>query len=315
MNEDGEFSDESANMVEEFIVELPWYDVVVEESGLNFTTEVALHSYTRDPSLVCVDSGANIPVFKKKVGQGCLIPVENRSVGTAASGSKLRINGLFKCGLIKEIRLCPDSAANLLPTNDSNDCGCSVLLEKIDGVYSCIITADPHGDPFIIDCVRDNGLWWITEQQFLDIVVERNGLTVEEFERREIEQSAWVAELSRKRGNFSDRRGTDEHIDDQMFMNRMTEYILMETDRWGKAGERSELRALQVELWLQLATPSGNRIARRAGNEKGNLPAFSMQDELDLDELLRQELRVRPHNSRKPTWRLYFCGYSGVCQL
>ena len=147
------------------------------------------------------------------------------------------------------------------------------VVRKNDGVYSCIITADPHGDPFIIDCVRDNGLWWITEQQFLDIV-ERNGLTVEEFERRKIDQSAWVAELSRKRGKFSDRRGTTEEIDDQMFMNRMTEYILMETDRWGKAGERNDLRVLQVELLLQMATPSGDRIARHAGIEKGCLPVY-----------------------------------------
>ena len=166
------------------------------------------------------------------------------------------------------------------------------MLEKIDGVYSCIFTADPHGDPFIIDCVRDNGLWWITEQQFLDIV-ERNGLSVEEFERREIEQSAWVAELSRKRGKFSDRRGTDELIDDQIFMNRMTEYILMETDRWGKAGERNDLRVLQVESWLQMSTLSGDRIARRAGIEQGCLPVYSMQDKLDLDDLLRQELRAQ----------------------
>ena len=77
-----------------------------------------------------------------------------------------------------------------------------MLLEKVDGVYTCKITADPHGEPFIIDCVRDNGLWWITELQFLDIV-ERNGLSVKEVERRENEDDdedkAWVAELSRKR--------------------------------------------------------------------------------------------------------------------
>ncbi len=87
----------------------------------------------------------------------------------------------------------------------------------------------------------------ITEQQFLDIV-ERNGLSVEEVERRENEDDdedkAWVAELSRKRGRFADRTGTDIEVDDQMFINRMTEFILMETDQFGHAGDRSELRAI-----------------------------------------------------------------------
>ena len=94
--------------------------------------------------------------------------------------------------------------------------------------------------------------------------------------------------------------GEDEHIDDQMFMNRMTEHILMETDRWGKAGERNDLRVLQVESWLQMATPSGDRIARRAGIEKGCLPVYSMKDKLDLDELLRQELRAQRREFLNP---------------
>ena len=109
-----------------------------------------------------------------------------------------------------------------------------------------------------------------------------------------------MAELSRKREKFSDRRGTDEVIDDQIFMNRMTEYILMETDRWGKAGERNDLRVLQVELWLQTSTPFGDRIARRAGIEQGCLPVYSMQDELDLDDLLRQELRAQQREFLNP---------------
>ena len=46
MNEDGDFSDESANMMEEeFIDKLP--DLIVEESGIKCSTEIALHSYTR----------------------------------------------------------------------------------------------------------------------------------------------------------------------------------------------------------------------------------------------------------------------------
>ena len=180
MNEDGDFSDESANMMEEEFLSEP--DQIVEESGIKCTTEIALHSFSRDPSLVCVDSGANIAIFKKKVGRGRSRQVTNRSISTAASGSRLRVHALFECGLINEVRLCPDAAANLLPTNDINDCGCSVLLEKVDEIYTCKITADPHGEPFIIDCVRDNGLWWITELQFLDIV-ERNGLSVEKVER------------------------------------------------------------------------------------------------------------------------------------
>ena len=115
---------------------------------------------------------------------------------------------IVRMWLIKEVRLChSDAAANLLPTNDINDCGCSVLLEKVDEIYTGKITADPHDEPFIIECSRDNGLWWITELQFLDIV-EQTGLSVEEVERRENEDDdedkAWVAELARKRGRFTD---------------------------------------------------------------------------------------------------------------
>ena len=75
-----------------------------------------------------------------------------------------------------------------------------------------------------------------------------------------------------------------------MFINRMTEFILMETDQFGHAGDRSELRAIQVALWLQMATPSGDRLARLSGNEKGCLPEYSMDDELDLNQLLFKKM-------------------------
>ena len=70
MNEDGDFSDESANMLEEEYIDKEFYDVVTEESGIKYSTEVALHSYTRNPSLVCVDSDANTSRIKlDKVAQ------------------------------------------------------------------------------------------------------------------------------------------------------------------------------------------------------------------------------------------------------
>ena len=96
MNEDGDFSDESANMMEEeFIDGLP--DLIVEESGIKRSTEIALHSYSRDPSLVCV----NIAILKKKVGRGRSRQVTNRSISTALFECGLRVNALFECGSSK----------------------------------------------------------------------------------------------------------------------------------------------------------------------------------------------------------------------
>ena len=60
----------------------------------------------------------------------------------------------------------------------------------------------------------------------------------------------------------------------------------METDWYGHAGDRSELRAIQVALWLQMATPSGDRLV----TEKGCLPEYSMDDELDLNQLLFKKM-------------------------
>jgi len=65
---------------------------------------------------------------------------------------------------------------------------CSVLFDMINGVMVCHIIAressfgGSHGRCFIINCVTLNNLWWICEDQMLDII-HRRGFPVHEAQR------------------------------------------------------------------------------------------------------------------------------------
>ena len=230
MNQDGDFdSGDSSNMVEEFL-----NSEDVEDAGLSRgAEEVVLQAVEdRDPTLVCVDTGANIPICKEIPGIADDVRhVEKKNIGTAKHGGMLRVNNLFNLGMLRNVRHCPDARANILNGNSIVDCGCEARLYGSKGNYRCEIVrkgaAEGLGEEydFIIPCILLNGLWWITEAQFHDLVF-RHGLTIEEIQSRHDEAVAWQLEtMERRGGDFFKRNSVEIHLSDENFMSRMITFI------------------------------------------------------------------------------------------
>jgi len=153
---DGSDFDE-VNMMQEIIVD----DLNGGRIDQAFQAAVARRS-----RMVCIDSGANIFVltFLAELARN-IRDVANRFIRTATAGGQLRVEALFNCGHVLDIRHCPDASANLMPTNVLVALHCSVTFNMVFGIPRCQILANEGshgGDPdilFCIDCVRDNDLW------------------------------------------------------------------------------------------------------------------------------------------------------------
>jgi len=171
---------DEVNLAEEITVEKREGDIE-ELSGEK--VELAFQATSaRRSKMVCVDSGANIFILTFLLElYNSLRPPVNKTVKTAAAGGQLQVEALYNCGHVRDVRFCPTARANLLPTNVLMLLRCAVLFDMESGMPCCTIIANEgsHGGDqeikFHITCILDNDLWWISEQQTLDIV-HRKGL-------------------------------------------------------------------------------------------------------------------------------------------
>ena len=87
-------------------------------------------------------------------------------------------------------------------------------LEQFKKNQCQIIRTVADEDDFIIHCILLNNLWWITEDQFYDLAF-RNGLTVEEVERRRETDEVFHASVAARRGGtFFDRDTIEARMED-----------------------------------------------------------------------------------------------------
>jgi hypothetical protein len=240
----------------------------------------------RRSRMVCIDSGANIFIltFLLELYESLRRAV-NKTVKTAAAGGQLHVEALFNCGHVQDIRFCPTARANLMPTNVLVLLRCAVLFDMELGTPCCTIIANEgsHGGDqdikFNIACVRDNDLWWISEQQTLDIV-HRKGFPLAEAQRVVSEQAiveeSWVAEVARRARPFMERPETADWC---------------KVMRWIQASRHhySTTSSLSKKEWIEAArqdcfreSPYGKRFAvHELGLSERALPMrdFTTQDE------------------------------------
>ena len=202
------------------------------------------------------------------------------------------MNNLFNLGMLRNVRHCPDARANILNGNSIVDCGCEARLYGSKGNYRCEIVrkgaAEGLGEEydFIIPCILLNGLWWITEAQFHDLVF-RHGLTIEEIQSRHDEAVAWQLEtMERRGGDFFKRNSVEIHLSDENFMSRMTTFILENTEL--HIGLNVDKRIDLVKRHIIRVTPFGKRWAHY---EYGHLldsedgqPEFTLDNEFEFEE-------------------------------
>jgi len=253
--------DDRANMMEEIIVDN------LEGAGVPnaFQASVARHS-----RMICIDSGCNIFIlrFILTMFENFRVVV-NRVIRTAAAAGVLRVEALFDSGHASDIRHCPDASANLMPTNVIVRMYCAVIFDMLSGVPRCRIVANEssHGGDennfFEINCVMDNELWWISEQQMLDII-HRNGFPLAEAQRiaagaRILDYGLLAASTDFDARDFMDRPDTDSDWEKVVRFVRVQEHQNQYSGRLSHVSHKDRIFMFKEECYEQ--SPYGKRLA------------------------------------------------------
>jgi len=268
---------ESANMIQEFEIDLLGGDNVARA----FAAAVL-----RNSELICVDSGANIFILRFLLaGYENFIATNNRFIQTAAAGAQLRVEALFNCGHVSDIRYCPEASANLIPTMAILFCRCAVIFDMVDDQARCRIVANEssHGGEnhreYVIDCILDNDLFWIEKSTLADII-HRRGFPVVEAQRirsERIEEQAYAVTAA----DFAARPFMDRPIAELDKLNVLC---------WVEASEHNYTRPTdQDPNWSTMAkeecyreSPYGKRFAvHQLGRNPADFPMkeFTHEDE------------------------------------
>ena len=158
--------------------------------------EIASNAMEEEVLLMNVDSGANRVIIKKKHLFDKLDCSMKNHLRTADSKHTLRVEGVGEIGRLKDAKFCPSASTDLVAVAKLNDLGYKVSFG--DEEAPLVIRSIKSGE-IVVMGTRVNDLYWITVENFLDLVKQEKKSKV----IQEVKQFAGMVSTDKKRKSNS----------------------------------------------------------------------------------------------------------------